>query len=553
MALDLKGTMGVDLSHHNVIGNYERLSEGGVKFAIVREGYRKSLDRLFHPHIKLLKAANIPVIAFYHFMYPTCTSDALEEARSAVYNIEYACKNLNLIDKSDLEEIVIFSDFEYDSVDDAAKRGVILGADECKEYTEIFCEAIKELGYKTGVYTNQDYYKNMYGPQFFVDHPDYVVWLADYTDGPNYPCSIQQITSKGQIPGISGNLDLNILQKYPIFKMAAADSPSIKYRLKIIELARAWVGRKESDGSYKEIIDIYNSYSGKLPRGLKMQYSWAWCACFWSALAIECGYTDIMPIEISCGNLIDKAKEMSIWIEDDSYVPSPADAILYDWDDSGKGDNLGWPDHIGVVEYVNRESGYMVVIEGNYDDQVKRRTISLNGKYIRGYITPRYDVDSVPSESDEIVAEVPTGREIAMQVIAGMWGDYPERKERLEAAGWPYTTIQALVNQILNGDDKLPESSDPNQPINKIVEATCNPTIKLLNGMIGKYATTADLHCRNDAGSNKKSLCIIPKDSVVTVSGDAGCSDMVVWPLVQVVLDGVQYTGYCSGKYLKKV
>ena len=56
----------------------------------------------------------------------------------------------------------------------------------------------------------------------------------------------------------------------------------IKYsRQKVVALARSWIGKNESDGSFKSIIDIYNSYEGTLPRGIKMQYDWAWCACTW--------------------------------------------------------------------------------------------------------------------------------------------------------------------------------------------------------------------------------------------------------------------------------
>lgn len=40
--------------------------------------------------------------------------------------------------------------------------------------------------------------------------------------------------------------------------------------------------------------------------------------------------------------------------------------------------------------------------------------------------------------------------EIAREVIAGKWGNGEERKKRLEAAGYSYNTIQAIVNQILN-------------------------------------------------------------------------------------------------------
>jgi len=98
-------------------------------------------------------------------------------------------------------------------------------------------------------------------------------------------------------------------------------------RQAVVDLICSWEGLNEATGSYKKIIDIYNTKIKKLPRGLKMQYSWPWCACTWSALAAELGYTDIMPVEISCKNLIDRAIEMGCWQENDAYVASPADGI----------------------------------------------------------------------------------------------------------------------------------------------------------------------------------------------------------------------------------
>lgn len=38
---------------------------------------------------------------------------------------------------------------------------------------------------------------------------------------------------------------------------------------------------------------------------------------------------------------------------------------------------------------------------------------------------------------------------IAKEVINGLWGNYPERKTKLEAAGYDYRTIQNLVNEML--------------------------------------------------------------------------------------------------------
>ena len=162
----------------------------------------------------------------------------------------------------------------------------------------------------------------------------------------------------------------------------------VRTREAVVKQATAWLGRKESDGSHKLIIDTYNSHK-PLPRGYKVQYTDAWCATFVSAVAIKCGYTDIIPIECSCPEMVTAAKKMGIWTESDAYVPKPGDIILYDWHDSGIGDNTGVPDHVGIV--VESGSASFKVIEGNKSDAVRYRIMPINGRYIRGFICPKYD------------------------------------------------------------------------------------------------------------------------------------------------------------------
>lgn len=158
-------------------------------------------------------------------------------------------------------------------------------------------------------------------------------------------------------------------------------------RSKVVAQAKAWLGYNESDGTHKEIIDVYNSHT-PLARGYKVQYTDAWCATFVSAVAIKLGYTSIMPTECGCDKMIELYKNLSCWKEDDSYVPDAGDVIFYDWQDSGSGDNTGSSDHVGIVEKVSGST--ITVIEGNYSDSVKRRTLQVNGKYIRGFGLPKY-------------------------------------------------------------------------------------------------------------------------------------------------------------------
>ena len=69
---------------------------------------------------------------------------------------------------------------------------------------------------------------------------------------------------------------------------------------------------------------------------------------------------------------------------------SVGDWILYDWDDSGRGDNKGGPDHVGIVKKATKKK--ITVIEGNKgkSSEVGIREIPVNGRYIRGFVTPKY-------------------------------------------------------------------------------------------------------------------------------------------------------------------
>lgn len=50
--------------------------------------------------------------------------------------------------------------------------------------------------------------------------------------------------------------------------------------------------------------------------------------------------------------------------------------------------------------------------------------------------------------------------QIAYEVIDGDWGNYPERKERLEAAGYNYQTVMNYVNKILYGENNSSPSNE---------------------------------------------------------------------------------------------
>lgn len=229
---------------------------------------------------------------------------------------------------------------------------------------------------------------------------------------------------------------------YEESKEGGSDMTETQARQKVVGIMQGWVGLKRSDRSHAPIIDTYNS-NKPLPRGYKVTYTDAYCATTTSAAAIKAGYTDIIPVECSCYCLIEKAKAMGIWQENDAYIPKPGDEVLYDWDDGANfatTDNRGTPEHVGMVEVVNGNT--IRVMEGNMSGGVVgRRNLQVNGRYIRGFICPDYTSKATEKAAEKSIDE------IATEVLAGRWGNNPERKQKLEAAGYNYEAVQTAVNQ----------------------------------------------------------------------------------------------------------
>ena len=157
-------------------------------------------------------------------------------------------------------------------------------------------------------------------------------------------------------------------------------------RMQVIQTAEKWLGCKESDGSFKPIIDLYNDHE-PLAMDYAVKYTDQWCATFGSAVAIECGLTDIIPTECGCQRQIALFEELGCWQEDDTYIPLPGDYIFYALTNRDD-DNTAWSDHVGIVAGTWNE--YIKVIEGNNLESVRYRFIKIDDVKIRGYGLPDY-------------------------------------------------------------------------------------------------------------------------------------------------------------------
>ena len=238
-------------------------------------------------------------------------------------------------------------------------------------------------------------------------------------------------------------------------------------RQKPVDYLKQYVGISEGSAYHKAILKVFND--SKLCTRYTMTTGDAWCATGASSAMIASGLADIFPcVECSCGNMVAMAKAAGIWVENDGYVPNKGDHVLYDWDDNGNGDCTGWPDHIGIVDYVTGNT--IVVIECNINNTVGYRNLAVNGRYIRGFIVPNYAKKATssggtvtpPSASKSVT-------ELAHEVLAGMWGNGDFRKNNLTSAGYDYNAVQAEVNRILSGTPSKPPVKSVDQVAKEVL------------------------------------------------------------------------------------
>lgn len=441
-------TKGIDVSHWQGTIDWNKVKAAGIQFAIIKAGGSDAgtyTDSKWEANYKGAKAAGIPIGAYY-FVGKDCVTAAAGKADAERF--------LKILKGKQLE-YPVYMDNEAQPA--SAKAGIT-------EATIAFCKTMESAGYFVGIYGSvvSGFKERMDDSKL----TDYAHWVAQYASKCTYSgkYGIWQYSSKGSVDGISGNVDMDYgYIDYPSIikpggfngytKESSPAPVASSQRDSVVAQAIAWLGKNEANGSHKEIIDTYNSHK-PLARGYAMKYTDAWCATFVSAVAIKCGLTSIIPTECGCGQMIQLFQKLGEWVENDAYVPKSGDVIFYDWQDSSSGDNIGWPDHVGIVEAVSENT--ITVIEGNKSDSVSRRTLQVGGKYIRGYGVPKYKEGSDSTPTPE-PSPKKTVDELAKEVIDGLWGNGDDRKNRLTAAGYDYTAIQAKVNALL----KKPSAVSP--------------------------------------------------------------------------------------------
>lgn len=202
---------GIDLSKWNGGIDFGKVKESGIEFVLLREGYGRKRDPKFLEYVHGCQNRDLPILGVYHFSYALTRYEAENEAEIAVKNV----KEAGLPD-----DTIIFFDYEYDSVRYAKGYGYNPDKKTCTDFTKAFCDKVEVAGYRPGVYYNVDFENNWYEKWLLAK---YVRWVADWRDGQTHPeAAIHQYSSKGIVPGIGGEVDMNYFRP-ELVKMEVAN------------------------------------------------------------------------------------------------------------------------------------------------------------------------------------------------------------------------------------------------------------------------------------------------------------------------------------------
>lgn len=197
----LQSKIGVDVSEYQGVIDWQQVKNAGVEFAIIRAGYRTygggviTLDNSLITNIDGATAAGIDV-GVYFFSQAITPEEAIEEADAVLDAVAGRTITYPIV-------------FDWEIIYDDSARTDTMTVEGLADCCVAFCERVKSAGYTPMVYQNTS------TATYKLDLPrikDYDFWLAEYTDFPTfyYEYDMWQYTSEGKIPGIEGNVDVNI-------------------------------------------------------------------------------------------------------------------------------------------------------------------------------------------------------------------------------------------------------------------------------------------------------------------------------------------------------
>ncbi|MBQ7993269.1 MAG: glycoside hydrolase family 25 protein [Solobacterium sp.] len=194
---------GIDVSHHQEQIDWDAVKEAGVEFAMLRCGYRGYetglifKDQYFDYNIQEAQKRGI-LVGVYFYSQAINPEEAREEADFTLKQIEGYTIDLPVV--FDMEE------------SETGENGRILSLsrEEKTECAVTFLHRVQNAGYTPMVYNSTMLFEELFITEYLQE---FDTWVAEYGSYPRYPYefSMWQYTSSGEVPGVTGECDMDIM------------------------------------------------------------------------------------------------------------------------------------------------------------------------------------------------------------------------------------------------------------------------------------------------------------------------------------------------------
>lgn len=239
----------IDISHHQGTIDFAKLKDE-VALVIIRVQYGSTtIDRKYKEYVEGCKKYNIP---FGHYAYARFVSvnDAKVEAK-------------DFLERADKDAKFLVVDVEEQTTKTK---------DEIVPATQTFIDYLKaNTDKKVGLYTGHHFYKPYSMSKVKADF----LWIPRYSNTnklvkPDYACDLWQYTESGKVSGISGNVDINVLNSDKSLEWFIGAEKKVETVVNPVKTAVKEVATKISTYSVVKNVNAYaNAADAKAKKNKK--------------------------------------------------------------------------------------------------------------------------------------------------------------------------------------------------------------------------------------------------------------------------------------------
>ncbi|MBQ9069413.1 MAG: cell wall-binding repeat-containing protein [Eggerthellaceae bacterium] len=194
--------LGIDVSHWQGYIDWQQVKNSGVDFAIVRVAHGVGpggvIDEQHRRNFREAKAAGVTLGAYLY-----SDTDSAEGARNEANQVINLLRDAGMT-AADLA-LGVYYDLEEPRFQNEQSRDLLL------DMTKTFAGTLKDGGFeKVGVYSNLNWWTNFLPSS---EYNRFTRWIAQWNSECTYfgPYRIWQFSSKGRVPGIDGDVDMDLL------------------------------------------------------------------------------------------------------------------------------------------------------------------------------------------------------------------------------------------------------------------------------------------------------------------------------------------------------